>query len=337
MIILAGDIGGTSTRLMLVESKGDHIKERLEQHFPSGKYASLFDIVDEFLSDQPIAAQDIEAFCFAVAGPIRKGKVKFTNLPWMISIKELHQHFSTDHIALINDFEAIGYGIEALTDDDLLTIQPGTPVAKAPKALIGAGTGLGIAIMHHGLYRYWVMATEGGHIDFAPTDEEQFSLLEHMKHKYHRVSLERVLSGQGLVNIYYYVRDTPLFNQKENKELRQLLFNHKGQSAPFIADYALNKHDSMAQRALDIFIRIYGSASGNLALTTLPYGGLYLVGGIAPKLAGALQDNRFTSCFRDKGRMSGLLENVPVHLVLNTKVGLYGAAVFAKHIPNQNA
>lgn len=338
MIILSGDIGGTNTRLMLCElqkSKSKTFKERFslihQKTFKSAEYKSLSDVISLFLKEKETKNHKIEAVTFAAAGPIVIGSVQFTNLPWIVEEKELIKALKTDKVKLINDFEAIGYGIETLTNNDLSTLQKGQSDSSNLTAVIGAGTGLGVTFLYQDGDIPKVQPTEGGHIDFAPKDDEQIKLLQYMKRKLHRVSVERFVSGPGLVNIYKFVSDNPLYNQKENPELKRILHATKDQAAE-IANFAHKHGDPMALRAIDIFIKIYGSVAGDLALTTLPKKGLYIVGGMAPKLLPQLSDGRFLNAFIDKGRMMNLIKSIPLHIVLNTDVGIQGATIFASRL-----
>lgn len=326
MLILSGDVGGTNSRLRLTEfASSTDFKILAEKTFLNQEHESFPEVVTLFLKEQNIAVDKIKATCFAVAGPVVGGTVKVTNLPWFVSEEDLRQELGLESVKLINDFEAIGYGIDTLQPHDRHILQKGDFRPKRPRAMIGAGTGLGVAlsIPDEGLYR--VMPTEGGHVDFAPTDYMQVKLLKYLQKKLHRVSVERVLSGQGIVNIYNFIRENPLFNEDENPALKRVLFK-TDDAAAAITEYAINQHDPMAMRTLDLFIRIYGAAAGNLALTTLPFGGLYIVGGIAPKLLSQFLDGRFLKAFSDKGRMSSLLNDIPMYIVLNTNIGLQGAA-----------
>lgn len=329
MLVLSGDVGGTKTRLQLTQFKDQQdFKVVSREKYFNQEFASFTDIVSAFLQQNNLAPNNIEATCFAVAGPIIHGSVKFTNLPWYIDEQKLRADLGFKTVKLINDFEAIGYGLDTLTKADIHVLQKGEFIAHKTRAIIGAGTGLGVGISVHNGSHFHVIATEGGHVDFAPTDDIQIALLQHLRKKLHRVSVERLVSGQGLVNIYHFVRENPLFNEKENTTLKLALFKSEDTAAT-ISEYAIEHHDPMAMRALDLFIRIYGAAAGNLALTTLPYSGLYIVGGIAPKLLPQLTDGRFLRAYSDKGRMSNLLSTLPIYIVLDTQIGLQGAANFA--------
>ena len=329
MIILSGDVGGTKTRLQITQfTDYQHFDMLAHGKYFNHDFTSFTEIITHFLQQHHFKGENIERTCFAVAGPIIHGCVKFTNLPWFISETLLHEELGFKHVHLMNDFEAIGYGLDTLKAQDVHALQQGEAISHRTRAIIGAGTGLGVAISVYNTNRFLVIPTEGGHVDFAPTDATQDALWQYLRKKLHRVSIERLVSGPGIVNIYNFVRDNPLFNEKENPTLKLQLFKG-GDAAAMIAEYATQHHDPMAMRALDLFIRIYGACAGNLALTTLPYSGLYIVGGIAPKLLPQLLDGRFLQAFSDKGRMSNLLANIPVYVVLDTGIGLQGAANFA--------
>jgi glucokinase len=330
MLILSGDVGGTKSRLQLTEFHSENSFERLASaEFLNHQFESFPIIVAGFLQKNKVALTSIDRACFAVAGPIIEGVVKFTNLPWVISETDLRDELGFHSVKLINDFEAVGYGIDTLKAKDIHCLQAGTPLPHKTRAMLGAGTGLGVAIAVSNGERYTVIPTEGGHVDFAPTDDTQIELLRYLRKKWHRVSIERLVSGQGIVNIYHFVRDNPLFNETENPKLKLALAQKNEDAAAHISEFAIKQNDPMAMRALDLFIRIYGACAGNLALTTLPYSGLYIVGGIAPKLLKSLGDGRFLQAYNDKGRMSNLLANLPIYVVMDTNVGLQGAANYA--------
>jgi glucokinase len=334
MLVLAGDIGGTHSRILVADFADGSMRILKAKHYINGDYVSLVDVIDAFLTEYDFTKTQINSACFGVPGPVANGMVKFTNLPWVINASDIKEKLKTEKVELINDFSAIGYGLETLTTSDLHVIQTAKPRQDAIKAFIGAGTGIGVGFMScHNDY-YIAHPTEGGHVDFAPTDDTQIELLKYLLKKYHRVSLERVLSGQGLINIYHFVRDNRIFGEEEDLNLRFLIENEKKGTdiAAAVSKYAIQNKDIMAMRALDIFIRIYGAAVGNLALSTLPYGGLYVVGGIAPKLIPQIEKGPFLETFRDKGRVANLLKDVPLYIVKNTDVGLHGAAVFARRL-----
>lgn len=329
MIVLSGDIGGTSTRLQLTQCNGPFaLKMLAREKYANASHSSFSEIIEKFLNDTGHKNTELASACFAVAGPIINGTVKFTNLPWYIEEPKLKQELQIDKIKLINDFQAVGYGVEVLAPEDVHVLQKGRYQMNQVKAIIGAGTGLGMGMMHWTGSLYEVSATEGGHVDFAPTTDMQIELLKFMRKKYHRVSVERLVSGPGLINLYAFVKENPLPSEKENTELHYAIYNNEDTAAT-ISEYAITKKDPMAMRALDLFIQIYGAAAGNLALTTLPYSGLYIAGGIAPKLLAQITSGKFLESYSDKGRLSNLLKDIPIYIVLNTHVGLLGAATFA--------
>jgi glucokinase len=256
-------------------------------------------------------------------------------------------------VSLINDFAAVGYGLLSLTPEDILTLQPGRPQSTAPIAVIGAGTGLGQGFLVHLLDDYHVYATEGGHADFAPRTDIEFELLQYFHQHYHlnRVSVERVVSGQGIVTIYQFLCDSRKGSASRNRTQdldrdrlsaasehsanlgANLAKKDRHLSAAEISQAALEKSNPICQQAMELFIEAYGAEAGNLALKLLPYGGLYLAGGIAAKILPLIQEgDRFLNAFKQKGRVSPLLERIPVHIVLNPQVGLQGAAVCASRL-----
>ena len=331
MIVLSADIGGTSTRLQLTAYQNGKMTTLMHEQYASMNHPSLTDLIKQFIDNSDHQSADIHSACFAVAGPIIDGRVKFTNLPWFVEEHSLQEALGIRVVKLINDFQAIGYGIETLLNTDIETLQVGVNQLHAPRAIIGAGTGLGVALMYWNGTYYDVYPTEGGHVDFAPADEEQLALFDYLKSKLHRVSIERVASGIGIVNCYKFACDNPLYNETESAKMRYAMHQETDKAAT-IAKFAFEKQDPVALRAMDLFLRAYGAAAGNLALTTLPYGGLFVVGGIAPKILPHLKAGSFMRCYADKGRMSQMLGDIPVHVVLNTHVGLQGAALYATRL-----
>jgi len=325
MTLLAADIGGTNVRLCLAHAGESRFLT--EQTYASADFSSFAGVLRRFLADHP--AETVTAACFAVAGPIRgMGNdqiVKVTNLPWEISARALQKEFSFSKLRLINDFEAIGYGIEALGDKDFVVLQPGHPVAHGPRAVIGAGTGLGQAILVWQGERYDVVATEGGHTDFGPTDDLQIELARYLYKSTGRASYELILSGPGLVRLYEFLRGQGVV--AESTVVVETMKTDDPAAA--ITDAALAHADPLASMALDLFVRIYGAQAGNLALTAGATGGVYLAGGIAPKIISRLRDILFLDAFRSKGKMSGYVENIPVRVVMDPKVGLLGAVMVA--------
>lgn len=312
-LILAADVGGTKTLLMLAEIGDGKPCSVREARYENARFNSLEAILADFLS----AGSHPGAACFAVAGPIEGRSARLTNLPWLIDADRLESGMGLGRVRLVNDFVAVGYGIEALVPADLVTLQPGSPLATAPRVVLGAGTGLGECLLVWGAGHYEVIASEGGHVDFAPGDEEQIGLLRHLQRQFGHVSYERVLSGPGLAAIHAYLQE--------------------GQLAPELSDpaaitQAARMGDRLAAKALDMFISIYGAQAGNLALTCMARGGVYVAGGIAPQIIEKIQLGGLKRSFLDKGRHSRLMAEMPLHVVINPKVGLLGAALAAMRL-----
>ncbi len=337
-LLLAGDIGGTKTILRLVETLKTGLQTLSEERYPSRDFPDLVPMVQQFLATAKTATP--EKACFAIAGPVVNNTAKLTNLTWFLDSKRLEQELGITSISLINDFAAVGYGVLGLEPADLSTLQAGQQLS-APIAVIGAGTGLGQGFLIQQGDNYQVFSSEGGHADFAPRSELEFDLLKYLrdKHNIQRVSVERVVSGQGIVAIYQFLRDRRIAT--ESADVAQIVKTWEqeiGQSektvdpAAIIATAALEKRDRLSEQTMQLFIEAYGAEAGNLALKLLPYGGLYVAGGIAAKNLSLLQEGSFLRTFTDKGRISPLLKQVPVHIVLNPKVGLIGAAISAARL-----
>ena len=334
--LLAGDLGGTKTLLRLVRSTSPAQVE-FQQSYQSREYSSLVSIVQQFLAAAPTQGQEIaiESACFGIAGAVIDRASYLPNLDWHISAERLEQELQIPHVELINDFVAIGNGVAQLAPADIHTIQAGQPQANAPKAIIGAGTGLGQGFLIHNGMDYQVIAAEGGHTDFAARSIQEFELLQYiLEHKQiDRVSNERVVSGPGIVTIYQYLRDTG--NLSETPQVADVVRLWEAQAEEsvdptgLISASAIAKTDPLSQATMEMFVSVYGAESGNLALKILPYGGLYLAGGIAAKNLSLLTDGTFLRAFNQKGRVSDLLGKIPVHVILNPQVGLIGATAQA--------
>ncbi len=333
MKVLAGDLGGTHSRLEIVEvhpaivdtdSGAPRLTPVRRHTYPSQDYPDPLPFLREFLAGETVAGA-----CLAVAGPVEATdhgqRARVTNLPWRLDSEWLAAALGLPRLVLINDFAAVGHGLEALGPKDCLTLQPGRPHADAPRALIGAGTGLGMALLHRCQGRWQVHPSEGGHRDFAPTDALQSELLAWLRRRHEHVSVERVLSGPGLVNLYRFLAE----RHPEQADPALQAAMAEGDPAAAIAEFGLWRDDPLARRALHLFVRIYGAQAGDLALLALPRGGLYIAGGIAPKLRELMHGEDFLAALRAKGRMSALVAEIPVHLVLNGRVGLLGAALLA--------
>ena len=337
MIILSGDIGGTNTRLQLsrFDEQAPNSHVIFIKKYKSTNYESLADILTLFIAESKIDKKDIASACIAIAGPVIKGEVQLTNLPWFVTEAEIRTVLQTAHVKLINDFESIGYGIETLEFCDIHTLQKGKYKEDAPAAIIGAGTGIGVGIILYHKGDTIVCPTEGGHVDFAPVGDDQAGLLQFLRKRLGRISIERVYCGTGMLNIYQYVINDPHATHKESPEMHLAMYKSKDKAAT-ISEFAFKQEDPLALRVIDIFIKVYGSCAGNLALTTLPKRGLFIVGGIAPQMLKQMTDGRFMELFLDKGRMSEILLDIPVHICLNTDVGLQGAERYASKIIGQD-
>lgn len=327
---VAGDIGGTHSRLRLLESAGDDWRMLRERVFDSGAYASFEAVLREFLA--AAAPLQLASACLAIAGPVRERQggqaVEVTNLPWRLDSDVLATAFSIGCVRLINDFEAVGYGIGRLAPADVVVLQAGSPEASGPRAVIGAGTGLGQAVVVSVGGREQVIATEGGHADFAPTDALQAELWRQLREREEHVSYEHLLSGSGLMRLYEFVRARG--TASESAAVAGAMRSED--PAAVISRHGLARSDALCEQALDLFVRIYGAQAGNLALAAGATGGMYVAGGIAPKILGRLTDGSFIAAFRAKGRMRGLLERIPVQVIVNPAVGLIGAAACAARL-----
>jgi glucokinase len=240
----------------------------------------------------------------------------------------LAARFAIPRVSLLNDFEAVGHGIAALQPADLLTLQPGTERAEGVRVVVGAGTGLGVAWLSWANGSYAIHSSEGGHIDFAPTDALQYELLQYLQKRHGHVSCERIVSGPGLVAIFEFLRD----RGKGAPSVKLLAALAEGDAAAAITQFAQQEDEPIARMALDLFLQTYGAFVGNLALAALPRGGIYIAGGIAAKIAASMQQGGFLRAFLDKGRFAGLLETLPLHIVTNPHIGLLGADLVARRL-----
>jgi glucokinase len=318
-LILAGDIGGTKTTLAIFDETGARLKIIEEQNFVSRNYANFDDIVRSFSAAHQMS---FERACFGIAGPVKKGRCTATNLPWMVDSRDLAKNLRLQSVVLFNDLEANAYGISVLDSDDFVIINPGADNAVGNAAIIAAGTGLGQAGLYWDGMRHQPFACEGGHVDFAPTNELEFGLLQFLQNRFDRVSYERVLSGPGLYNIYQFFRDTG--RGEEPAWLTRKM--QQGDPSAVISQTALERKNDLCVRALDLFASLYGAEAGNLALKMMATAGVYIGGGIAPKILDKLVGDTFMQAFCSKGRMQALLQAVPVRVILNEKTALLGAA-----------
>ena len=345
-MILAGDIGGTKTHLALFDWNDRRVNAERQRTFHSGDFQSFGEVLSEFLTapaelpvDAPIEEDapspetnsiekeplKIDAACFGVAGPVIENRVRTTNLPWFIDGHELGKRFEIRTVQLLNDLEATAHGLLVLDLSETAELNAGTPPsAKRAIALVAAGTGLGEAILVWDGARYHPLSSEGGHTDFAPNSDLEIELLRYLRSSFVHVSYERVLSGPGLHAVYEFLRDT---KKNEPTWLAERL--KVGDPAPIIAEVGLSKQAEICVQALDLFASIYGAEAGNLALKAMALDGVYLGGGIAPKLLAKLQDGTFMRAFTNKGRYKRLMASIPVRVIMNDRAGLLGAAAKA--------
>ncbi|MFK5894718.1 MAG: glucokinase [Pseudomonadota bacterium] len=329
MTLLAGDIGGTKTLLQLFESNSDGFTILFEQRYISNHYDHLIVMIEEFLTHAKeklsLASVSISKACFGIAGPIQGDVARVTNLPWVIKADELQQALDIEKVFLINDFKAIAYALKVLPDSDYCVLQQGKEKLQAPKVIIGAGTGLGSAFLFYTGRQYEVFSSESSHAAFAPINVLEIELLQFLRKKYQQVSYEHIVSGPGLVNIFEFL--CSIENNQLSNELNDALTTMDKSAA--ISQFALNKTDVIAIQALDIFTQIYARQAANLALTSLAFGGVYIAGGIAPKIIEKLKDPEFLKHFKNNTNMGYLLEDMPLKVLMNANAGLIGAAVVA--------
>jgi glucokinase len=328
MRLLAGDIGGTNTRLAFVQDDC-HPPTRHEKTYASSDYVSLIEIIEDFLLEYHIQ-KPLDVACLAVAGPVISGCASITNLPWHICEKELGELLQSGHASLINDLVAVGYAIPDLQSDDVLVVQDGENMRdagiKLNAAVIAAGTGLGASHLVWQGDHYHVFSSEAGHTGFAPETAIQEQLLAWLHQQHAHVSVEMILSGPGIYTIYQFFRD--IIGSPESGMVREAM--RDTDPAQVISEHALAGDDALCVRTLDCFIEIYGAVAGDIALHYYPVNAVYLAGGIAPKIRGMLASQAFIEAFTNKGPMRNNLQKLPVKLVLNDSPGLDGAIAYAR-------
>lgn len=323
-MLLAGDIGGTKTNLALYSSREELHAPRYEATFPSANYSTLADLVQDFLGR---FAVPVERAVFGVAGPVLGGKAKVTNLPWVMEEEQLQQALRIPAVHLLNDLVAMAEAVPAMEASDLYTLSPGKPVARGPVAVIAPGTGLGEAFLAWDGARYRTLPSEGGHADFAPTNAFEIGLLVYMLERLPHVSYEHVCSGIGLPHIYAYMKSSGFL--EEPAWLTERL-TKVTDITPLIVEGAMQKSDPAALCAATVraFVSILGAEAGNMAIKLLTTGGVYIGGGIPPRILPYLEGENFKRAFINKGRFSNLLADIPVHVILNPKIALVGAASY---------
>lgn len=316
-LVLAADIGGTHARFGLVDRGGPRPEVKREHTYDSAAWPGLEALVEDFLAqdgEKPARA------CFGLAGPVHGGQVRLSNLDWVIPLEGLEARIGIERVRVINDFSAVGYAIRGLEPEDYSELRPGQPEQNGPIALVGPGTGLGHGIVVREEGRDRVLASEGGHTDFAPDTPEEWALFRYLARQFGHVSWERLLSGPGLANIYRFL--------VEESNGGGLLLDDADPAAS-ISAAATDGSDALAKRAMDLFVRALGRQAGNLALTVVSTGGIYLAGGIAPRILQRLQRPDFLQAISEKGRLSPLVEAMPVRVITTPDAGLLGAAAAA--------
>ena len=328
-MILAGDVGGTKVHLALYNFENGRLKPIRDHKFPAKGFNCLDDVVNTFLGEEHAALDksQIAAACFGCPGPVRDGRIKLTNLPWLLDTRELVKSLGIEHIFLINDLEANGYGIPEVAPENMHTLIEGAPDAEGHRGLVSAGTGLGEALLIWDGKRHRPLPSEGGHCSFAPRTDREIALLQYLRTTVGgHVSFERVVSGIGIKNIYAYLRDAEKMEEPQwlkdriATEDMNAVIGHCGEdgSSPICAE------------TLHMFASAYGAEAGNVALKVLAMGGIFLGGGVSPKTLKTLGDGTFAKAFLDKGRLSPLLEAIPVRVILDETCALLGAAAYAE-------
>lgn len=324
-MILAGDVGGTKVHLALYDFANGELAHVRDEKYPAREHAGLEEVVKLFLAGQKT---DVAAACFGVPGPVRDGRLKLTNLPWMLDSRELSRNLGIEHLFLINDLEANGYGIPELGPDQIFVLSEGDPREVGNRGLVSAGTGLGEAVLAWNGRMHVPMASEGGHCDFAARNEEEIELFRFLHNKFKgRVSYERVVSGMGIASIYEFLRDAR--GMEEPSWLRDRM---KAEEDPNVAitELGVSGESELCAHTLDMFLSAYGAEAGNLGLKVLTVGGMYLGGGIVPRILPKVKEGAFMRAFLDKGRLSDLLEKMPVRIILESRAALMGAAAYAE-------
>jgi len=319
-MILAGEIGATRTRLAAFDTEGNKLQCVVEKTYLSQEHAGLAELITGFIKTEGIP---VHSACFGVAGPVTAGRSKISNLPWTIDRRELASQLKLDSVGLINDLEAYAYGIDALDSKDFITLSEGAEDAEGNRAVISARTGLGVAGMYWDGFRHHPFACEGGHADFAPRNKLDMELLTYLQGKHGRVSSERILSGPGIKNIYDFLRDTK--KVEEPPDLREQMSQSPDPPA-LISKLAAEGKTPICDQTMSLFVTIYGAETGNCALHFMSTGGIFIGGSIAAKNINKMKDPAFMKSFLDKGRMTPLLKQMPVKIVLNDDSGIIGAA-----------
>jgi glucokinase len=324
-MIVAGDVGGTKVHLALYGFEQGKLVHVRDERYPAHEFKGLEDIIRRFIAES--GSPQVTAACFGVPGPVRGGRLRLTNLPWEIDSRELELNLKIAHVFLINDLEANGYGIPELTAEQLSTLNVGDTSAVGNRAVVSAGTGLGEGILVWNGKTHIPMPSEGGHTDFGARNPLEAELLVYLMKKLNgRVSYERVVSGPGIFNIYTFLRD-----EKKMEEPKWLADRMKTEDPnAVIGDAGESGTNELCAKTLEMFVSSYGAEAGNMVLKAMAIGGMYLGGGIAPKILKTMQNGLFIKAFADKGRLSELCIHTPVHVILESRAALLGAAAYAE-------
>lgn len=321
MIVLAGDVGGTNARLAVVEIDERRAVIHEQATYPSPAFPGLGPIIEHFLGE---TGARVDRACFGVPGPVVDGRVRTPNLAWSLDAREVATLARLHHVLLINDFTAVGYGVGWLGPDDLVTLRPGEARPFGQQLLIGAGTGMGVAFRVHDGTRWHVVASEGGHALFAPRTEVEWALARWLRERYQHPSWERVVSGPGLVNVYRFLAES---GGTESSAVRELMTRED--PAAVISTLGASCGDPLCRRALELFLGAYGAAAGDYAVIGVASGGVFLAGGIAPRLVAMLKDGPFIEGFLGTGNQRVLAERMPLHVIVRGDAGVIGAAAVA--------
>ena len=321
-MILSGDVGGTKTHLALFEPVRDSLQLVHLRHYRSADFASLVEVLAALRRELHVP---ITSAAFGIAGPIVDNRSKLTNLGWDVDGRDVARYLDLDHVGLINDLEATAYGTLRLAPEETVVLQEGSLQSERPVAVIAAGTGLGEGALVWDGVRYRAVPSEGGHTEFGPRTDVEIELLRFLRERFGRVSYERIVSGPGLVSVYEFFRDRA--HVTEPAWLTEA--RRSGDPAAAISQAALEQTDEVCAQALELFVSVYGAEAGNLALKILATGGVFVAGGIAPKILPRLKQGPFLESFHNKGRYRSLMERLPVRIVLNEKTALLGAAHYA--------
>lgn len=321
-VILAGDIGGTNTRLGIFSTQNGPSRPLVKQSYPSQEFDGLEDIILSFLAKHEF---NVNRACFGVAGPVKNNSALITNLPWLIDGNDLQKKTAIEEVILLNDIEAMAYAIPMLEGDNIETISQGVTKENGVKALIAPGTGLGTVFLTSEGGKYRAHCSEGGHTEFGPRNDVEVDLLNYLRKKYAHVSYERVCSGMGLPNLFAFFRDTKRFSVPT--PLARALMEAEDVT-PVIVEAAIKEPEKhpICVAVVELFTSILAAQAGNLALTVSCYGGMYIGGGIPPRIASYIRHNQFVTTFRDKGRLSSMIADIPIHLITHPDIAITGAA-----------